>query len=87
MAMHKQIYIHRDDHPDLAGDDLAGKVLRYLRYATLIDTSGLSVMAFGRIVVLSGHVSSESEIGCIGEAAAAVVGVHRIDNRVEALKV
>ncbi|MBP1857868.1 BON domain-containing protein [Rhizobium herbae] len=83
--MHKQIYVHQDDHSNLTGDDLAGKVLRYIRYAALIDTSGLSVMAFGRTVVLSGHVSSKAEIGCIEEAAASVIGVHLVENRVEVL--
>lgn len=84
--MHKQIYIHQDDHSDLTDDDLAGKVLRYIQYVSLIDTSQLSVMALGRTVVLSGFVSSEAEIGCIEEAAASVIGVHLIDNRVEVLK-
>ncbi len=81
--MHKQIYIHQDDHSDLTDDDLAGKVLRYIQYVALIDTSGLSVMAFGRTVVLSGYVSCETEIGCVEEAAAAVIGVHLVENQVQ----
>jgi osmotically-inducible protein OsmY len=84
--MHKQIYAHQDDHPDLTDDDLAGKVLRYIQYAALIDTSGLSVMALGRTVVLSGYVSCEAEVGCIEEVAASVIGVHLVENRVEVKK-
>lgn len=84
--MHKQTYIHQDDHPDLTDDDLAGKVRRYIQYAALIDTSGLSVMAFGRTVVLSGYVSCEAEIGCVEEAVASVIGVHLVENRLEVLK-
>lgn len=83
--MHKQIYIHQDDHSDLTDDDLAGKVLRYIQYVALIDTSGLSVMAFGRTVVLGGYVSCETEIGCVEEAAAAVIGVHLVENQVQVL--
>jgi osmotically-inducible protein OsmY len=85
-AMHKQIYVHEDDHPDLTGDDLAEKVLRYIQYTALIDTSGLSVMAIGRTVVLSGYVSSEAEVGCAEQAAAAVIGVHLVENRLEVHK-
>jgi osmotically-inducible protein OsmY len=85
MAMHKQIYIHQDDHSDLTDDDLAGKVLRYIQYVALIDTSSLSVMAFGRTVVLGGYVSCETEIGCVEEAAAAVIGVHLVENQVQVL--
>lgn len=76
-------YAHGDDRPDLYDDDLAGKVLRYIRYATLIDTSGISVMAIGRTVVLSGTVSCTAEIGCVEDAAAAVIGVRLIENRLE----
>ncbi len=83
--MHKQIYIHQDDHSDLTDDDLAGKVLRYIQYVALIDTSGLSVMAFGRTVVLGGYVACETEIGCVEEAAAAVIGVHLVENQVQVL--
>lgn len=84
--MHKQIYIHQDDHPDLTNDDLAEKVLRYIRYVTLIDTSELSVMALGRTVILDGHVSCEAEVGCIEEAATSVIGVHLVENHVTVLK-
>ena len=84
--MHKQIYIHQDDHADLTDDDLAGKVLRYIQYVALIDTSNLSVMALGRTIVLSGYVSCEAEIGCIEEAAASVIGVHLVENQVEVVK-
>lgn len=82
MAMERPpFYAHSDDRPDLQDEELAGKVLRYIRYATLIDTSGISVMAIGRMVVLSGTVSCEAELGCVEDAAAAVIGVHLIDNR------
>lgn len=84
--MHKQIYIHQDDHADLTDDDLAGKVLRYIQYVALIDTSNLSVMALGRTIVLSGYVSCEAEIGCIEEAATSVIGVHLVENQVEVVK-
>ncbi len=84
--MHKQIYIHQDDHPDLTGDELADKVLRYIQYTALIDVSQLSVTAVGRTVVLSGYVSCETEIGCVEQAAAAVIGVHLIENKVEVMK-
>ncbi|WP_349436836.1 BON domain-containing protein [Pararhizobium sp. A13] len=84
--MHKQIYTHQDDHPDLTDDDLADKVLRYIQYVALIDTSGLSVMALGRTVVLSGNVSCEAEIGCVEETAASVIGVHLVENQVEVRK-
>lgn len=84
--MHKQIYIHQDDHPDLTGDELADKVLRYIQYTALIDVSQLSVTAIGRTVVLSGYVSCETEIGCVEQAAAAVIGVHLIENKVEVMR-
>ncbi|WP_455269300.1 BON domain-containing protein [Rhizobium herbae] len=84
--MHEQIYIHQDDHSDLTDDQLADKVLRYIQYSALIDTSGLSVMAIGRTVVLSGYVSCEAEIGCIEQAAVSVIGVHLVENRVEVAK-
>ncbi|WP_075290698.1 BON domain-containing protein [Pararhizobium arenae] len=87
MAMERPpFYAHRDDRPDLQDEDLAGKVLRYLRYVTLIDTSDISVMAIGRTIVLSGTVSSEAERGCVEEAAAAVIGVHLIENELEIRK-
>ncbi|MEK1930415.1 MAG: BON domain-containing protein [Pararhizobium sp.] len=81
--MHKQIYAHQDDDPDLTGDELAAKIVRYLQYAALVDTSGLSVVVIGRTVVLSGYVSCEAEIGCVEEAAASVIGVHLVENRLE----
>jgi len=84
--MNKQFYTHRDDHSDLTDDDLAETVLRYIQYSALIDTSGLSVMAVGRTVVLSGYVSCEAEVGCVEEAAASVIGVHLVENRLEVLK-
>ncbi len=84
--MHKQIYIHQDDHPDLTGDELAAKVLRYIQYSALIDVSQLSVTAVGRTVVLSGYVSCETEIGCVEQAAAAVIGVHLIENKIEVMQ-
>jgi osmotically-inducible protein OsmY len=40
-------------------------------------------MAIGRTVVLSGYVSCEAELGCVEEAAASVIGVHLVDNRLE----
>lgn len=83
--MHKQIYAHQDDHGDLTDDELAEKVMRYIRYVALIDTSRLTVIALGRTIVLEGHVSSETEVGCVEEAAASVIGVHLVDNRLEAL--
>ncbi|WP_275787680.1 BON domain-containing protein [Pararhizobium gei] len=81
--MQKQIYIRQDDHPDLTDDDLAGKVLRYIRYASLIDTTNLSVVALGRTIVLDGFVTCETDIGCVGEAAASVIGVHSVENRIK----
>lgn len=84
--MHKQIYIHQDDHSDLTDDELADKVLRYIQYSALIDTSGLSVVAVGRTVVLSGYVSCEAEVGCVEAAAASVIGVHLVENLVEVVK-
>ncbi|KQY40617.1 MULTISPECIES: BON domain-containing protein [Rhizobium/Agrobacterium group] len=83
--MHNQIYIHQDDHSDLTDDELANKVMRYIQYSALIDTSRLSVMAVGRTVILSGYVSCETEIGCIEQAAASVIGVHLVENKVEVL--
>lgn len=80
--MHEH-FSHQDDHPDLTDDDLAAKVLRYIQYSALIDTSELSVVAIGRAVTLSGYVSSKAEIGCAEEAAASVIGVHLVDNRLE----
>lgn len=85
MAVEHPFYAHNDDRPDLLDQELADKVLRYIRYATLIDASGISVMAIGRTIVLSGTVSCEAEIGYAEEAAAAVIGVHLIENRLEIL--
>ncbi len=79
--MERSFYAHDDDRPDLQNEELAAKVIRYISCVALIDTAGISVMALGRMVVLSGTVSSEAEIGCVEEAAAAVIGVHMIDNR------
>ncbi|CAN7306193.1 BON domain-containing protein [Rhizobium sp. LjRoot98] len=84
--MHKQIYIHQDDHSDLTDDELASKVMRYIQYSVLIDTSGLSVMAVGRTVILSGYVSCAAEVGCIEQAAASVIGVHLVENTVEVMQ-
>lgn len=81
--MEKQIYAHQDDRPDLTDDDLAGKVLRYIRYVALIDTSGMTVVALGRTILLSGHVGCETEIGCAEEAATSVIGVHLVENQLE----
>jgi hypothetical protein len=86
MVMQKPFYAHRDDQPDLTDDELAGKVMRYIRYVSLVDTSGLSVIALGRTIILSGYVACETEIGCIEEAAASVIGVHLVENRVEVRK-
>lgn len=81
--MHNHTYAHPDDHPHLTGDDLAGKVLRYIRYTALIDTSAITVIGIGRTVILSGHVACEADLGCAQEAAASVIGVHLIDNRLQ----
>ncbi|MBP1887230.1 MULTISPECIES: BON domain-containing protein [Sinorhizobium] len=81
MPTDKSIYSHRDDDPHLTDDDLAEKVLRFIRYATFVDTSGISVMALGGMVVLSGNVAEEPDIACAGEAAASVIGVSGVENR------
>ncbi|MDQ0318435.1 osmotically-inducible protein OsmY [Pararhizobium capsulatum DSM 1112] len=86
MATERSFYAHSDDRADLQDEDLAGKVLRYIRYVTLIDTSDISVMAIGRTIVLSGTASCETEIGCVEEATAAVIGVHLIENQLEVRK-
>jgi len=83
MVPYIQGFSHPDDDPHLSGDDLAQKVLRYIRYVALVDTSELSVFALDRMVVLTGHVSCEAERGCIEDAAASVIGVHLVENRVE----
>ncbi|MEA3533446.1 BON domain-containing protein [Rhizobium sp. CC-YZS058] len=82
MAYGKQQYVRLDDEPHLSNDDLAGKVLRYIRYVSLVDTRDLTVIALGRTIVLSGTVSCEAELGCIEDAAASVIGVHLIENTV-----
>ncbi|OCO98727.1 MULTISPECIES: BON domain-containing protein [unclassified Ensifer] len=81
MPPEKPIYAHRDDDPHLTDDALADKVLRFIGYATLIDTSEISVIALGEIVVLSGEVASETDIRCAGDAAASVSGVSSVENR------
>ncbi len=83
MVPNIQGFSHPDDDPHLSGDDLAQKVLRYIRYVALVDTSELSVFALDRMVVLTGYVSCEAERGCIEDAAASVIGVHLVENRVE----
>lgn len=80
MATYKPIYSHGDDDPHLTGDALAGKVLRFLRYATILDTSDISVFAIGSIVMLSGTVAKEADIASAGKAAASVIGVAAVDN-------
>ncbi|MCA1405765.1 BON domain-containing protein [Ensifer sp. IC3342] len=81
MSTDKTFYSHRDDDPHLTDDDLAEKVLRFIRYATFVDTSGISVMALGGTVVLSGNVPEEADIASAGEAAASVIGVSSVENR------
>ena len=39
MPPDKSIYAHRDDDPHLTDDALAEKVLRFIQYAALVDTS------------------------------------------------
>lgn len=77
-------YSHKDDDPHLTDDDLADKVLHFLRYATTIDTSDMEVIALGNIVVLSGTVGSETDIASAGEAAASVIGVSSVENGLRA---
>jgi osmotically-inducible protein OsmY len=77
-------YSHKDDDPHLTDDDLAEKVLHFLRYATAIDTSDMEVIALGNIVVLSGTVGSEADIASAGEAAASVIGVSSVENGLRA---
>ncbi|MCA1370722.1 BON domain-containing protein [Bradyrhizobium sp. BRP14] len=81
MSTEHPIYSHRDDDPHLTDDALAEKVMHFLRYASMIDTSEISVIALGNTVVLSGNVSREADIACAGEAAASVIGVARVENR------
>ncbi|WVT73356.1 BON domain-containing protein [Sinorhizobium chiapasense] len=84
MPPEKPIYAHRDDDPHLTDDALADKVLRFIGYATMIDTSAVSVMALGEIVVLTGVVPSEADVICAGDAAASVAGVASVENRLTA---
>ncbi|ASY58886.1 MULTISPECIES: BON domain-containing protein [Sinorhizobium] len=84
MSSEHPIYSHKDDDPHLTDDDLAQKVLRFLRYATFIDTSDMDVIALGNMVVLSGTVAREADIACAGEAAASVIGVQSVENRLTA---
>ncbi|MFB2552679.1 BON domain-containing protein [Ensifer soli] len=81
MQDNRDLYAHRDDHPHLKGDDLAAKVARAIRYTALIDTSDIVVSAIGRMVVIDGHVGGEQDIACAGEAAACVIGVGSVLNR------
>lgn len=81
MATEKPIYSHQDDDPHLKDDDLAGKVLRFIRYATFVDTTDISVIALGEMVVLSGQVQSDSDVACAGDAARSVIGVASVENR------
>lgn len=84
MPTEKPIYSHHDDDPHLKDDDLAGKVLRFIRYATFIDTSDMEVFALGEMVVLSGHVPSEADVACAVDAARSVIGVATVENRLTA---
>ncbi|KRD72926.1 BON domain-containing protein [Ensifer sp. ENS10] len=84
MPPDKPIYAHGDDDPHLTDDALADKVLRFIQYAALVDTSRISVMALGGLVVLSGEVASETDVACAGDAAASVIGVASVENRLNA---
>ncbi|WP_115418773.1 BON domain-containing protein [Ensifer sp. M14] len=81
MSTEKPIYSHQDDNPHLKDDDLAGKVLRFIHYATFIDTTDMAVMALGEMIVLSGQVRSEADVACAGDAARSVIGVTTVENR------
>lgn len=81
MPPEKPIYAHRDDDPHLTDAALADKVLRFIQYVAMVDTSGISVMALGEIVVLSGEVANEADVACAGDAAASVIGVASVENR------
>lgn len=81
MPSEKPTYAHHDDDPHLKDDDLAGKVLRFIRYATFVDTTEMEVIALGEMVVLSGHVPSEPDVACAGDAARSVIGVATVENR------
>ncbi len=84
MPTENSIYSHGDDDPHLTGDALAEKVTRFLRYATLIDTSDMSVIAVGNMVILFGSVPREEDIACAGEAVASVIGVAKVENQLMA---
>lgn len=84
MPTEKPIYSHQDDDPHLKDDDLAGKVLRFIRYATFIDTDDLEVFALGEMIVLSGQVPNEADVACAGDAARSVIGVTTVENRLTA---
>ncbi|MQW85367.1 BON domain-containing protein [Sinorhizobium saheli] len=84
MSTEHPIYSHRDDDPHLTDDALAEKVMHFLRYATQIDTSEISVIALRGMVVLSGEVPREADIAAAGEAAASVIGVVSVENRLTA---
>lgn len=81
MPTEKPIYSHQDDDPHLKDDDLAGKVLRFIRYATFIDTTYMEVFALGEMIVLSGQVPNEADVACAGDAARSVIGVATVENR------
>ncbi|OQP85377.1 transporter [Rhizobium rhizosphaerae] len=81
--MREHLFCRTDDEAHLTDDDLAGKVLRYLRYVSMIDTSDVRVIALGRTVVLSGEVANDNEIGCLEECAASVIGVHLVENQLQ----
>lgn len=84
MVTERSTYSRGDDDPHLTGDALAEKVGRFLRYATMIDTRDISITAMGNWVLLSGTVATEADIACVGEAAASVIGVARVDNQLTA---
>ncbi|MCA1490156.1 BON domain-containing protein [Sinorhizobium alkalisoli] len=84
MATEHSIYSRGDDHPHLTDDALAEKVGRFLRYATTIDTRDVSITAMGNWILLSGTVATEADVAHLGEAAAAVIGVARVDNQLTA---
>ncbi|HEV7307112.1 BON domain-containing protein [Ensifer sp.] len=81
MPTDKPIFAHQDDDPNLTDDALADKVLRFIQYAALVDIRDISVMALGGIVILSGEVANEADIACAGDAAASVIGVTSVENR------
>ncbi|OHV80668.1 BON domain-containing protein [Ensifer sp. LCM 4579] len=84
MVTEHSIYSRGDDHPHLTDDALAEKVGRFLRCVTTIDTRDVSITAMGNWVVLSGTVATDADIAYVGKAAAAVIGVARVDNQLTA---